>query len=179
MSMEHKAFVFDYKAFAKELKPLLEKALTNSDNKELIQFIEENREALKDPDTGEPLEEDWQDQVEDDDPHRYGDLALTRYYDPEDGIGLAYDWMDLDDELQAELGNDRAVALGDPCGPKDNHFDPGKMGSYFQSPDKVKKNLTLLGTRLKKKTPHAQALKRVRDMLQPAADAGKGMYVTF
>jgi hypothetical protein len=43
------------------------------------------------------LSADWADDFPDADAHVYGDLALTRYYDPADDRGLADAWMEADD----------------------------------------------------------------------------------
>jgi hypothetical protein len=85
--MEHKAFVFDFRSFESELRPILEKALNDNESSELLRFIEANRAALKDPYEGEPLGEDWFEAAEGND-LRWGDFALTKYYEPTDDVGL-------------------------------------------------------------------------------------------
>jgi hypothetical protein len=143
MAMEHKAFVFDFQGFEKELRPILEKALASNNSSELLRFIEANRASLKDPYEGEPLGEDWREMAEGQDPHQWGDFALTKYYEPSDDRGLGPRWEALQSQLLAKLGKDQAL-LGKTVGPPANPFDPGKMGSYFQSEEDVKANLSEL-----------------------------------
>ncbi|MBD2740414.1 hypothetical protein [Coleofasciculus sp. FACHB-1120] len=134
MSMEHKAFVFDYDSFIYELSNILRNALLTNNNEKLVSFIKQNINSLKDPYEGEALNTSWETMVEPKDPHQYGDFALMKFYDPQDDIGLGamWEWENIQKIFKKECGKN-SVILGTPFGSKDNYFDPGKMGSYFQS----------------------------------------------
>src|SRR3954453_8782269 len=132
MPMCHKAYAFDWAAFERdELPGLLSRALETGDTSGLLAYVERNRGLLKDPYEGDPLGEDWEDTLENRDVHEYGDYALTRFYAPAADRGLGPCWADIDDALPRE---DREVLLGSPFGPEHNRFDPGRYGSYFQTP---------------------------------------------
>src|SRR5262245_48970068 len=143
MSMQHKAYPLDYVRFRVELKPVLEAGLASGDVSELRRFIAANFQFLKDPNEGDPLPASWEALVEPKDVHQYGDLALTKFYDPREDVGLGYDWLGgsdrlgVDDLLDEELGEGQSITLGQPCGFPGNYFDPGQYGSYFQSPDLI------------------------------------------
>ncbi|NTV79269.1 MAG: hypothetical protein HGA25_09110, partial [Clostridiales bacterium] len=51
--MEHKAFLFDYDAFERELAPILTKALDNENPAPILSFIEQNIDVLTDPYNGD------------------------------------------------------------------------------------------------------------------------------
>lgn len=57
MSMTHKAYAFNWKAFEIDefspLSPLLIQALESDDASSLIRYIENHRDSLKDPDEGD------------------------------------------------------------------------------------------------------------------------------
>ncbi len=146
--MDHKAYAFDYAGFQRRLAPILYAALETGDAGPLRAFIEANRAELTDPYEGEPLEE-----LPDGDVHELGDFALTAFYDPACDIGLADDWEEAGD-----------AALGVPFGPPSNLFDPGRMGSYFQSPELVERN---------RRTATDEG---ARQML---AETDAGLYLTF
>jgi hypothetical protein len=172
--VEQKAFVFDFATFETELRAILDRALETGRIAELARFIGENLATLKDPYEGEPLADGWEGMLESADPHQYGDFALTKYYDPRADIGLGYEWERARDVLLEHLGND-APLLGSTVGPAGNLFDPGKMGSYFQSAALVQANLQAL-RRLSDSIELAE-LERLRRALESAV--GKGLYVTF
>lgn len=130
--MEHKAFLFDYASFERELRSQLEQALANGNVAPLESFINANLRSLRDPYEGLPLGEDWRARIESEDAHQYGDLALTKYYLPTDDIGLGLGWERVQNLIAAAR---LAVSpiLGTIVGPQANPFDPAKLGSYFQS----------------------------------------------
>lgn len=169
--MEHKAFIFDYDSFSRELKPILETALQSGNSDRLIEFIEANRAQLKDPYEGEPLDENWMDAIASQDPHQFGDFALTKYYDPANDTGLGADWQRVQDILPQDLTE--SPILGTPLGPI---FDPGKMGSYFQANDQVSRNIEYLKALSNSKD---EAVVSAAQMLEAARNARKGLYVTF
>src|SRR5215475_8354832 len=116
MSMDNKAYVFDYNAFMNELSGTLLDALSTGQTDSLMKFIDENWDSLTDPDEGEPLDESWRDMIETAarqtygvfalDAHIYGDFALTKFYDPADNIGLSHYWDEVESLLDSELGHD-------------------------------------------------------------------------
>lgn len=174
--MEHRAFVFDYQAFDEQLKPILERALTTGDTGELVDYIESNRAGLQDPYEGASLDGEWEEMVETKDAHQYGDFALTGFYDPRDELGLGEDWEHIQELLLQELGTDAPV-LGNTVGPSGRYFDPGKMGSYFQSAQQVKHNLEKVRELSAEKPELSSDLDELEEMLEAAV--GKGLYVTF
>jgi len=174
--MEHKAFLFDYESFERELRPSLEDALATGDTSRLESFISTNLGALRDPYEGQPLLPDWASLIEVHDAHQYGDFALTKYYRPTDDIGLGSDWERVHD-LAASSSRTESPILGATVGPSDAPFDAGKMGSYFQSPRSVRENYEYLLDLAK--TTHSADLKKATEMLAEAARNNAGLYVTF
>lgn len=174
--MDHKAFIFDFAAFQDELKPILEEELASNSYVRLREFVLINRKLLRDPYGGLPLTENWEIQISPKDPHQYGDFAITKYYDPTMDIGLGNEWEEPQ-ELFITLGLSESPILGRTIGPHENPFDPGKMGSYFQSNQQVLDNLRLLDD-LAGQRP-TQILNAAREVLYSAARVGAGVYVTF
>ncbi len=179
MSMKHRAFVFDYRLFEIELKEILELALDLNETKDLENFISVNLIYLKDPDEGEPLSEHWRERLESyRDPHNYGDFALTKFYNPAEDVGLGCDWMRIDDMLAGESKYCIAL-LGSPIGKDDNYFDPGKMGSYFQSLSMVienKENIECLIHDDDRLNEYSQFILNMFDL---AIESNQGLYVNF
>ena len=174
--MEHKAFVFDYESFERELRPSLEDALATGDTSRLESFISMNLDALRDPYEGQPLRADWASLVEVKDAHQYGDFALTKYYNPTADIGLGSVWERVQD-LAASPSRTSSPILGTTVGPSDAPFDAGKMGSYFQSARSVRENYEYV-LELAKSTRSAE-LNKAAEMLEEAARNNAGLYVTF
>ena len=168
--MEHKAFLFDFNAFRRELMPLLNDALSTGQLGPLEDFVQQHRADMCQPASGEPLADDWRGTVEDWDAHQIGDIALTKYYDPLDDRGLGTDWEHLQRQLLEEVRTDLPL-LGVPVGPAEEPFDPGKMGSYFQSPEEVAAHLALL--------QRFTGSGELSGILRSALEAGTGLYVTF
>ncbi|WP_335152798.1 hypothetical protein [Nostoc sp.] len=179
MSMEHKAFVFDYDTFLQELADILVNALVINQSKDLITFIENNFSYLKYPDEGEPLDSFWKETIDTNDISQYGDFAITKYYNPQCDIGLGYDWLPLYDMLLNEMDKDISPLLGKNFGIPGNYFNPGKMGSYFQSLEQVKNNFELLSLLLNEKKEYLPNLALLIKMLANALDLDKGLYITF
>lgn len=178
MSMEHKAFLFDYAGFHKELEAILIGALDSKEIDALRNFILENLDNLKDPYEGEPLDSDWEEMVDPKDVHQYGDFALTLFYDPQSDIGLGYEW-DILENLPDDGDFESSPVLGVPLGKNNNVFDPGKIGSYFQSPELVQSNLTKLNSIFSNSTDDSASLESAIEMLNEAKNEKKGLYVTF
>jgi hypothetical protein len=178
MSSEHKAFVFDYFNFELQLKDILESSLINDDSSALSTYIMQNLSYLKDPYEGETLDDNWESMLETQDVHQYGDFALTKFYNPQEDIGVGYEWADLHNFLSHKPGCENII-LGLPIGSDGNYFDPGKLGSYFQTSNEVKKNLRLLEDIIEKDPESTLRLEGISKMLQSAGREDKGLYVTF
>jgi len=173
--MEHKAFCFDFQAFDSELRPILEEALSSGECGRLVRFVQDHLSDLTDPYEGDPLEDDWESLIEEADAHQYGDFALTKYYDATADIGLGRAWDEIQDGIDDHPELTDSPILGSVVGPRVEPFDPGKMGSYFQSEAQVRKNrqfLTALGK-------DSDAFRQAIHMLRQAEEANKGLYVTF
>ncbi len=178
MSMEHKAFVFDYEAFRLQLKKILETALDLNEILGLEDFIILNLDYLKDPDEGDCLSENWYEILNCKDPHEYGDIALTKFYNPIEDIGLGYEWIEIEDVLSSKSGKDISM-LGSPIGKEYNYFDPGKMGSYFQSLSMVIDNKNKIDVFLESNPDCSDCLLSVASMFDTAITSKKGLYITF
>lgn len=153
MTMEHKAFLFDYEEFMRQLNETLINSLLHDDREALIDFIEQNIEDIKDPNEGLPLDRSWRDTIEDGDVDEYGDFALTKFYEPLEDIGLGYEWMNIEKVLSEDfLLDSKKFILGENIGFPDRYFDPGKMGSYIQSYTQIKTNLEILLQHLDRKS---------------------------
>lgn len=173
--MEHKAYLFDYARWERELLPILQVALKSGDCGMLVAFIHQNAGSLTDPYEGEPLDDDWEAMLESKDPHQCGDFALTKYYRPDSDIGLGLDWQAVHDLGPSDRGT--SPILGSIVGPNDSPFDPGKMGSYFQDPQEVVENLAFLRQLCERR--RFNELDRAIVLLQSAVDLPCGLYVTF
>lgn len=170
MAISHKAFAFDWRGFEVDLHPRLENALVADDPSELEAFIDDHRESLTDPYEGEPLPESWREALENRDVHEYGDYALTRFYDPSDDFGIHDEWSEVSDQLSEAAAN---ALLGISVGPPERLFDPGRYGSYFQTPGQVRESLSVL------KPLGVPELARFVELLEQCVQEGRGMYVTF
>lgn len=174
--MEHKAFLFDYESFERELCPALVHALATGETRRLESFISTNLDALRDPYEGEPLDADWASLIEVKDAHQYGDLALTKYYSPTADIGLGSAWERVQG-LPEIASRAESPILGTIIGSGDASFDPGRMGSYFQSARIVREHYEyMLGLA---KDAHSADLDEAVEMLAEAAKKNAGLYVTF
>ena len=163
MSMEHKAFDFDWESFQTEFFPIICSALASGDKSPLLNFIELNHKEITDPYEGEALDEEWQTDIAVLPIQEVADFALTKYYSVVDEFGIGESWIELSDKL-----NQREVdAL---LGSSIQGFDPGGYGSYFQSLSQLRKSikdLTCVEDPIVKQ--HVGDLSRVT----------KGLYVTF
>ncbi|WP_345860757.1 hypothetical protein [Shewanella algae] len=178
MSIEHKAFIFNSDAFFEELQPILVNCM-ESDKISLIRdFIDENKEEIKDPYEGESVDDYWEDMIEEKDIQQYGDFALTKYYYPSDDIGLGSNWDKLSEYLVNSLGLNMSPVLGYPLLNGDVIFDPGKMGSYFQTKEDVINNLNLIAD-LNPPMELKDLFEEFKLILINASEQEKGLYVTF
>jgi hypothetical protein len=179
VSMSHKAYAFDWSAFVRdELHNILLDALSSGDERGLIRYIEANRDYIKDPYRGGPLSDDWKDRLGNYDVHEFGDFALTRFYDPMEDYGVEYDWLDLVEHLpEADL----TALLGTPFGSPRAYFDPGRQGSYFQTPQEVVRSLARV-QRIDLSNideDQRESWPQFKKLLEECAQAGIGLYVTF
>jgi hypothetical protein len=168
--MCHKAFAFRWDSFATELLPLLERCLASGASGDLAHFVDAHLRECSDPYEGQPLTTDWRTTLSAGDVQEIGDYALTPYYRPDEDFGVGDEWLGLDAELP---GPARAALLGTPVGPPSALFDPGRMGSYFQSPAAVARSLEVLGQF------RSPALTTFQHLLQQAKLSRLGVYVTF
>ena len=175
--MEHKAFLFDYGGFDRELRSILEEALRSGRTDRLIDFIEANRKSLKDPYEGAPLAANWQEQIETKDPHQFGDFALTKYYDPSTDIGLGPKWDEAQRAIPFDPQRRESPVLGMTVGPSNSPFDPGKMGAYFQSEQQARRNAEYVSRLAQGKS--SEVLTETAQMLSEASRMNRGLYVTF
>ena len=179
MSFDHKAFIFDYDRFEIELKTILENAIDTDRCQSLENYIAVNLDWLRDPDEGEQLSEGWKKLFDvRADPFQYGDFALTRFYDPTEDIGLGHNWSELDNLLLAEL-QDSSCLRGLPLGKDGNYFDPGKMGSYFQSLSLAIYNISIITGIIDSQPAYSQIIQPAIDMYERVIFVKKGLYITF
>lgn len=172
MSMSHKAYAFDWRAFEQdELRQVLVAALESGDPATIARYIETHREQIKDPYEGRPIERSWQAMLENRDVQEYGDFALTRFYDPTDDQGLAESWSEVDGILAEQ---DRPALLGFALGKPGLEFDPGRQGSYFQTPEQVVESLRRI-----ERMGHRDTLNSYLQLLSRCAASDLGVYVTF
>jgi hypothetical protein len=92
--------------------------------------------------------------------------------------GLVYDYLDLAKRLpEADL----TALLGTPFGPHGAYFDPGRLGSYFQTPQEVVRSLARV-RRIDLSNideDQRESWPQFRKLLEKCAKAGSGLYVTF
>jgi hypothetical protein len=148
MSIDHKAYLFQYDAFQEELADLLHRALQTGEVGRLHEFLNRHRTSLTDQATQEPLAEDWEEEYgQQPDVQQYADLALTRYYEVSDNLGLSHGF----DALGVYLGTVSPLArhadqliCGKLFGPKGRRLDPGRMGTGLVSSSEAARFAKLL-----------------------------------
>ena len=166
MTLDHKAYVFDWVSFEKELLPILREAVGTNSDASLREFLSRNISECCNPYDGEPLTPPWESNLEIGDVQELADFALTKFYDPDVDQGVGHNWIELDSQLPGEA---RRALLGFPV----PGFDPGRQGAYFQSPSDVATSATALST-----CPHPE-LVSYRELLETSRSQGFGAYVTF
>ena len=133
MSMEHKSFLFNTSAFTKELSEIILTAGETDNEKLLISFINQNLNDLKSPYSGEELTVEWIEELETEDIQELADFAMTKYYNPDEELGLSYSWellLELFDELDLKFNNEYYI-LGKSLDSENFTLDPGRMGLGF------------------------------------------------
>lgn len=182
MSMNYKAYMFDYDKFQDELGNQLYGALEKNDSTTLVKYIDENVKVLKIPSDGRLIDSSWRLLLPNWTVQLYGDLAITKFYNPGLGILIGPLWLPIDEFLHTKLGEDTTILFGKPFGPDNNPFDPGVMGSYFQSPQEVQTNFTLLHDLVSDNPELLQqydSFDEIIDLFGNSARNQKGLYVTF
>lgn len=171
MSFDHKAFAFDWDSFQTEMAGVLSRALVTGDASSLERFVDSNLSSCSSPCGGGRLDRNWRRSLGMAGLQEVADFALTKYYDPTQDQGLHEAWSDIDSVLSME---GKVALLGTPFGERaDKIFDPGLMGSYFQTPERVRASLaTLRGV-------GASELHAYTRFLATVVSAAKGLYVTF
>jgi len=151
MSIEHKAWLLNYELFSDELADILFHALDFGETQILEGFIDQYHGSMTDLWTWKPLRQDWQEVLRKRlgtlDVLSLGDIALTRYYDPTDDVGLSYGFDALGKYLNsvADLRHIADALIGGYWfGPKGKRFDPGGMGTGFVSLEQAREHLALL-----------------------------------
>lgn len=171
MSFDHKAFAFEWTPFQVEMAGLLGQALRTGDASRLERFIDANLAVCASPYDGEKLNSGWRRSLTVAGLQEIADFALTRYYDPSDDHGLHDEWGEIEGRLSETARN---ALLGTPFREGEHAvFDPGLMGSYFQSPEQVRASLSTL------RALDAKDLKDYVYFLSTVVREAKGLYVTF
>lgn len=136
----------------------------------LFRYIEDRHNSLKDPYLGNPLNEYWLEMLENRDVQEYGDFALTCFYDPAGNWGIGNRWIEIDELL---FESHRSALLGFSIGSVGKLFDPGGMGSYFQTPEQVLQSLEVVCNL------NIPFIAIFRELLEISSQQGFGIYVTF
>lgn len=139
MSMEHKSFLFNTSAFTKELSEIILTAGDTENETLLISFINENLDNLKSPYSGEKLTKEWHEELETEDIQELADFALTKYYNPDQELGLSFVWeslLELFDDLDLKY-NCEYYILGEFLSYKNFTLDPSKMGLGFVNSEHI------------------------------------------
>jgi hypothetical protein len=148
VSIDHKAYLFHYWAFRVELAPILYQALERDAVEDLRAFINRYRQHLTDQGTEEPLGEDWESRlaeaIEKPNVQHYADLALTKYYDLTEPMGLSYGFDALGAYLRTVTEQADRLICGCLFGPKGRRLDPGYMGTGILSPEQVEQVFEML-----------------------------------
>jgi hypothetical protein len=169
MSFDHKAFQFDWDRFEAELAPLIAESLETGDMDGLRQFMNRNAHECSNPYDDEPLDADWANSMEVGDAQELADFALTKYYRPQDDFGLGDAWAEIEAAMSPE---NRLCLLGRTFG-FPAAFDPGRQGSYFQTPSELELSLKLLSEST------LPAVATFCQRIHAIVASGKGLYVTF
>ncbi|HPF39536.1 MAG TPA: hypothetical protein PK093_12900, partial [Phycisphaerae bacterium] len=164
-------------SFVSELAPSLRAALITEQCQPLLDFINRHHDLLTSPREGAPIGDDWIATLSSRDAHQFGAIALTKFYSPSQEMGLGAGWKIVDDILVADGRFLASPILGDPFDADGVVFDPGGMGAYFQSPSMVRTSLGMMRT-IARYDATPEVVEAVT-MLERAARAGAGLYVTF
>lgn len=148
--MDHKAYLFRYDQFQQELAGSLQRSLQTDEVGPLRRFINRYRASLTDQETEEALAEDWEEVYgAPPDVQQYADLALTRYFDVNENLGLGHGFDALSAYLRSVAslsGQAGALICGERFGPKGQRLDPGQMGTGLVSPEEAARLAKLLAS---------------------------------
>lgn len=133
MSMEHKAFIFDTEQYHKTIEPMLEKCCATHnthDTQEIQDYISKHLSKFTSPYSGDPLYENWLDELETRDMQEFFDILLTSCYDCNHDIGLGYAWEAVINMISCFGSSDspESYVLGYPLTYHNVVIDPGAMG---------------------------------------------------
>ena len=130
MSMGHRAFLFDTNKYHAEIEKIIETCCSSGEISLIKQYIDGHIEEFSSPYTLEPLEQDWEQELENGDMQEYFDFLLTACYDCEDDIGLAEAWDAVNEVIKLlgfMVGAEKCV-LGTAVSYHGTVVDPGRMG---------------------------------------------------
>lgn len=196
MSMEHKAFLFHSQKYEREIEKVIEQCCSNDGKQYAMKYINKNYHVLKSPYTGEELNCKWEEEIETDTIQEYVDFILTACYDPNEDIGLGYEWEYLIEILKKLNISDSAEPwiLGNPISYHGIIIDPGGMGLGIINVEQVgyiRAKLINSQKRIKKIEIDKDLLNRVTkdeileayndlcDIYQFAEEQGSGILMTF
>ncbi len=135
MSISHKAYLFDYSSFERELSHTLYRALDENNFRGLVEFINADISRFTDPADEQPLNPGWVGERELN-VQWCADIALSAYHDWTDihGLGHGYDALDAYLRIVPAIGKDADLFLGGSLfGPPGKRLDPGCMGTGLLS----------------------------------------------
>lgn len=148
--------------------PILHGALASSNVDSLAAFVAPHHNLIRDPYEGEALPSDWRSLLDVGDVRQFADFALTLYYSPAADQGVGDAWSSLSDRPSVST-----ALLGSPFGPPENLFDPGRIGSYFQTLDAAHSSLaTLQSIACPELAPYIS-------LLRHCSSNDLGVYITF
>lgn len=142
--MEHKAYLFDTERFYAEIKPIMEDSV--KDTAAAHEYINTHLDEFKSPYTGEPLEEDWEEEFDELTLQVYFDILLTACYDPEDDRGLVDMWDSVNEVIKSlDIFNDgEEPVTGTAIEVNGITVDPGLEGMGLVDRCEVSKILEVL-----------------------------------
>lgn len=177
MSIEHRAYLFDYQAFAEELEETLTTALEDLSISGLRGWIDERRALLRMPHAGTPLPVNWWEALESslrdydayfDDVERriliriqrLAKICLGRYTE-EENLGLSYGFDALGAYLEsiptvARMANE--LICGTLFGPPGRRLDLSALGTGLVLPGKAERMLRYLERALPPPPPPGDAV---------------------
>jgi hypothetical protein len=177
MSIEHRAYLLDYHAFAEELEETLTTALEELSISGLRTWIDERRALLRTPYRGTPLPVNWWEELESslrdydayfDDVERRALMRIQRLakicigrYTEDENLGLSYGFDALCAYLEsiptvARIANE--LICGTLFGPSGRRLDLGALGTGFVLPGKAERMLRYLERELPPPPPPGDAV---------------------
>lgn len=197
MGMEHKAYLFDTNGFMKELSETIITSGTTNDIKLLKEFIFNHLGIVRSVYTGELLDKEWEQELENGEVQELADFAMTCYYSPDEEQGLSYLWDALIEALVKlpTKFDPNYYILGRPLESEMFILDPGGMGLGFVYAEDVpsmynellelKRNLISNGLPSNDLVYHAsfseliEAYDELVILYKDATEAKRGLLMTF